>query len=503
MTDDQPIFVAQAQHTWRDRDPARSLIDALESISRAALDDAHCPALRDAIDTVATVPFLAAQVPDLAKILPPHASDALCQRLGIKAKTFEADVGGNTPQLLVNYFADRLAAGESKAVLISGAELMYTLFGALSSGADISHWQQGGRHTAVQLGDNRIACTDSEWAHGLVEPIRIYPMFESALRHAAGWDHATHMQRLGGLVSRMSKVAAANPLAWRRTELTAEEAVDTGNGNRMITWPYTKCMNAILAVDMAASVIMTTVGEARRLGLDPARWIFLRGGAAACDIWNVSERPVLHESPALAACAQSALQQAGLPLSAIDLFDLYSCFPSAVQVACNALGLDLEDPRGVTVTGGLTLFGGPGNNYSLHAIAEVVSRLQARQGDHAVVTANGNYLTKHAVGVYSREAGTQPWALARPDLQAAIDASPRLQVNDRPSGRGTIEACAVGFDKEGPSRGMLIGRMEDGRRFLANTPRGDMVALQTLMDCDPVGMQGQVTPGEKVNRFEF
>jgi acetyl-CoA C-acetyltransferase len=86
MNDDQPILIAQAQRTWRDRDPARSLVDALESVSRAALADADAPGLREAIDTVATVPFLAAQVPDLAGMLPPHASDALCQRLGVEAK---------------------------------------------------------------------------------------------------------------------------------------------------------------------------------------------------------------------------------------------------------------------------------------------------------------------------------------------------------------------------------------------------------------------------------
>ncbi|MDP4788835.1 MAG: acetyl-CoA acetyltransferase [Haliea sp.] len=503
MTDDQPILISQAQITWRDRDPARSLIDALENVSSAALKDAECAGLLAAIDTVATVPFLAAQVPDLASLLPAHASDVLCQRLGLKAKTFSADVGGNTPQLLVNYFADRLVAGESRAVLISGAELMYTLFGALSSGADISHWQHGGSHTAVQLGDNRAAVTDSEWAHGLVEPIRAYPLFESGLRHAGGWSQAEHMQRLGGLVSRMSEVAAANPLAWRRDVVSPEQAVDTANGNRMITWPYTKCMNAILAVDMAASVIMTTVGEARRLGIDPARWIFLRGGAEAYDIWNFSERPVLHESQAIAACGKSALQQAGLPLSAIDFFDLYSCFPSAVQVACNALGLAIDDPRGVTVTGGLTLFGGPGNNYSLHAIAEIVARLQAGKGEHGMVTANGNYLTKHAIGIYSREAGTQPWALARPDLQTALDAGPTVEVDNTPNGRGTIEACTVAFDKEGPTRGIVLGRMTDGRRFLANTPRGNMAMLQALMDQDPVGLEGQVTQGTKVNQFEF
>jgi len=503
MIDNQPILIAQAQHTWRDKDATRSPLDALEVVTRAAVDNAGCAGLAQRIDTVATIPFLAAQVPDLAGLMPAHPGAALCQRLGLQAQTFSTDVGGNTPQLMVNYFADRLLAGTSRAVLLTGGELFASLFAALSSGQDISHWQQGGTQAAIQLGSPRESCTALERAHGLFEPINTYPLFESALRHHRGWDRETHLQHLGRLVSDMSAVAAANPLAWRGDFLTPAQVLDTSAGNRMITWPYTKVMNAILAVDMAAAVIMTTVGEARRLGVDPARWVFLRGGTEANDIWNVSERPALHQSPAIAACADAALHMAGLSLAEMDRFDIYSCFPSAVQVACDAIGLAVDDPRGVTVTGGLTLFGGPGNNYSLHAIAEMVAQLQADKGRHGMVTANGNYLTKHAVGIYSRDPGATPWPLARPDLQTALDAAPRLQVDPAASGAGSIDACAVAFDKEGPSRGIVLGRMGDGRRFIANTPRSDSAALEHLLNSDPVDAQGRVTPGDKVNCFEF
>lgn len=503
MMDNQPILIAHAQQTWRDKDPARSPLDALESVTRAALQNADCAGLAKSVDTVATIPFLAAQVPDLAGLMPPDPGAALCQRLGLQAQTFGTDVGGNTPQLLVNFFADRLVAGTSRAVLLAGGELFATLFAALSSGQDISHWQQGGAEPAIQLGSPRAPCTALEAAHGLYEPIVTYPLFESALRHARGWDRATHLKRLGRLVSEMSAVAAQNPHAWRGRLLTPEQVLDTADGNRMITWPYTKVMNAILAVDMAAAVIMTTVGEARRLGIDPARWVYLRAGAEANDIWNVSERPVLHQSPALKACAEAALGMAGLTLGQIDRFDLYSCFPSAVQVAAEAIGLAIDDSRGVTVTGGLTLFGGPGNNYSLHAIAEMVAQLQADKGRHGMVTANGNYLTKHAVGIYSRDPGDKPWPLARPDLQTLLDAAPRLRVDPAASGVGTIDACAVAFDSDGPSKGIVLGHMDDGSRFIANTPKGDSDALERLLVADPVGEQGRVTPGDKVNRFEL
>lgn len=503
MIDNQPILIAHAQQTWRDRDAARSPLDALEAVSRAALEQAGCDGLAGRLDTLATMPFIAAQVPDLAGLMPVNPGAALCQRLGLQAQTFSTDVGGNTPQLLVNFFADRLVAGTSRAVLLTGGELFATLFAALSSGQDISHWQHGGAEPAIQLGSPREPCSALERAHGLFEPINTYPLFESALRHARGWDRETHLQHLGELVSGMSAVAAANPHAWRGDFLTPAQVLDSSGGNRMITWPYTKCMNAILAVDMAAAVIMTTVGEARRLGIDPARWVFLRGGAEANDIWNVSERPALHQSPALAAAAAAALHMAGLSLGQLDRFDLYSCFPSAVQVACDAIGLAANDPRGVTVTGGLTLFGGPGNNYSLHAIAEMVAQLQADKGRHGMVTANGNYLTKHSVGIYSRDPGDKPWPLTRTDLQTTLDAAPRLQVDPAADGTGTIDACAVAFDREGPSRGIVLGRMADGSRFIANTPKGDRAALERLLDTDPVGEQGRVTPGDKVNSFEI
>jgi len=503
MIDNQPILIAHAQQTWRDRDAARSPLDALELVARAAVDNAGCAGLAQRIDTVATIPFLATQVPDLAGLMPTHPGAALCQRLGLQAQTFSTDVGGNTPQLLVNFFADRLAAGTSRVVLLTGGELFAALFAALSSGHDISHWQQGGAEPAIQLGSPREPCSPLEAAHGLFEPINTYPLFESALRHARGWDRSAHLERLGRLVSGMSAVAAQNPHAWRGDFVSPEQALDTGGGNRMITWPYTKIMNAILAVDMAAAVIMTTVGEARRLGVDSERWVYLRGGAEANDIWNVSERPVLHESPAIKACAAAALEMAGLTLDAMDRFDLYSCFPSAVQVAAEAIGLEVDDPRGVTVTGGLTLFGGPGNNYSLHAVAEMVAQLQADKGRHGMVTANGNYLTKHAVGIYSRDPGDRPWPLARPDLQTTLDAAPRLRVDPTAEGVGTIDACAVVFDRDGPSRGIVLGHMEDGSRFIANTPKGDSAVLERLLAVDPVGERGRVSPGDKVNCFEL
>ena len=143
----------------------------------------------------------------------------------------------------------------------------------------------------------------------------------------------------------MSAVAADNPYAWRRDVLSPEAALSEAGGNRIITWPYNKCMNAIAGVDMAAAVLLTTVGEARRQGIDPSRWVYLHGGAEANDVWYAAEREDFHRSPALAAAGAQALAQAGIGIEAIDRFDLYSCFPSAVTVACDSLGIAVGPVR--------------------------------------------------------------------------------------------------------------------------------------------------------------
>jgi acetyl-CoA C-acetyltransferase len=111
-------------------------------------------------------------------------------------------------------------------------------------------------------------------------------------------------------------------------------------------------------VDQAAALIMTSVGEARGLGIPESKWVYLHGCADGHDHWHVSDRNDLHSSPAIRWGAKKAMEMAGKTLDDVQFFDLYSCFPSAVEIGCQEIGLAEDDPRGLTVTGGLAFFGG-------------------------------------------------------------------------------------------------------------------------------------------------
>lgn len=500
--DTQPIIIGVAQDVWRERDVSRTPVDALQAVAEAALADTGSAKVQGAVDSIVHIPFIMNQVPELAGAMPKNPGAAMAQRLGISAMHYTADVGGNLPQQLLTEFAARLSRGEGSVVLLCGVELLASFLGAVRAGEGFPDWASGREDDAQQVGETPVMTAASEHAHGLYEPINAYPLFETALRHHHGLGLEAHRARLGALVSSMSAVSAANPYAWKTRAYSPQEVLSTENGNRMISYPYTKLMNAIIAVDQAAAVLLTTVGKARGLGIDPARWIFLRGASGSHDSWYLSQRESLAQSPAMAAAAKAALAQSGLSLDQLTHFDLYSCFPSAVQIGCDALGLSVDDPRGVTVTGGLNLFGGPGNNYSLHAIASMTERLRETSNGAGLVWANGGYLTKHAIGVYSRQATDLPWSPGDDEaLQREIDARQLPPLTEQGAGRLSVEAYTVSYAGSEPSRGIVLGSLADGSRCVAIA--SESADIERLLAEDCVGTAGQVGHRDGINHFRF
>ena len=214
-------------------------------------------------------------------------------------------------------------------------------------------------------------------------------------------------------------------------------------------------------------------------------------------------REDLGASPAARLACREALAAARVTLADIALFDLYSCFPIAVFNVCDGLGLSPQDPRGLTVTGGLPYFGGPGNSYSTHAIASMVEKLRERSGAFGLVGANGGHMSKYAVGIYS----TRPVQFTRCDssgLQAQVDSWPAPSVADEADGPATIESYTVVHGKSGPTKAVVVARLDGtGERFLANTHDEDERTLQALIEEDPLGAAIHVRSFEYGNRFVF
>jgi acetyl-CoA C-acetyltransferase len=334
-------------------------------------------------------------------------------------------------------------------------------------------------------------------------PTNVYPLFENALRAHRGRSLEAHQAAMGRLFAPFSAVAAQNPHAWFPTARSPEEIAQEGPDNRMVGFPYTKYLNAIIQVDQSAAVIMASTAKADELGVPAEKRVYLHGCADAHDLWYVSERTNFHSSPAIRMCAQKSFAMAGKTPADLCFIDLYSCFPSAVEIACAEIGLAEDDPRGLTVTGGLPYFGGPGNNYVMHAIAAMIERLRAKPGAFGLITGNGWFLTKHAFGVYSTTPTKGGWKREDPKAyQKEIDALAPPALNERPSGAGTIETYTVVHARDRVRLGIVVGRDGEGRRFLANTPE-DEATLLDLQSREGVGRAGRVARSEDGKRNIF
>jgi len=457
-----PVIIGAAQYTQhKGTEKPLDPLSLMEKTSREALRDAGIDELAQLIDCVCVINLFQWPYRD--------APGMLSERLGISpVRALYLPVGGNTPQLVVNQAARDLAAGRCSAVLLTGAEAIYSLRKAMS-GEMLLDWPESHSPERVD-GENTSGVNAVEASHNLFLPSFMYPLFETSLRASTGLTPQEHQARMGASFERLSRIASENPHAWSRRFLSAQEIATPTQDNRYIGYPYTKYMNANINVDQAAALVLTTEETARSLGIDRNRWVYPVGGADLNDIWHVSRRPCLHKSPAIRAASRLALEQAGIKLDDVGVFDLYSCFPSAFEIARTEVGIPEDDPRDLSVTGGLPFFGGPGNNYSMHAIVSVVDRIRADRSLKAMVTANGWYLTKHSVGVYAGSPPSHPWT-DRDDsaLQNAIDGEALPEPAEKAEGPLTVEAYVIRHSSTGsPVGGTVVGRLEDGSRTLAH-----------------------------------
>ncbi len=378
-------------------------------------------------------------------------------------------IGGTTPQVLVNDTAAAMRRGELDLALICSAEALATVRAAKKRGEGLP-WSH--RKSTPFPWEPPHA---SELDHEVVQAWETFPLWDTARRARRGATLADDAAEAAALMAAMTSVAAANPHAWRREVLDAATVGTPTADNRYVGWPYTKHEVAVMDVDMSAALLLATREKADALGVGEDRRIYLSGWGYAEDPATVAERADMSCSLGMAVAGRQALADAGLSLSQISGFDLYSCFPSSVRLSCDALGLALDDSRGLTLTGGLPYAGGPASGYVTHSIAAAYDLLSGGHG-HALITGVGMHMAKHVAAVWSAE---PPNAVAgQRDTESGAQATgqPRYPVLTAWSGPATVAAYTVAHGRDGAAeRGLVVLDTAEGRA-LARVYDTDLLA---------------------------
>jgi acetyl-CoA C-acetyltransferase len=485
------VGVGQASERLEAQDyQRRSPVDLAADAAADALADtgADPAAVAAAIDTVAGVRQFENSVPGARASL--GRSDnyprSVAGRINANPARAVLEVsGGQAPQHLVNEFAAVIAGGGSEVTLIFGSEAIST----------IAHLAQADQrpdfteHAEGSLKDRGYGLSGMmsrhQSAHGLTGAPSQYALIDNARRARLRQTRAEYAAAMGTLFAPFTKVAAANPHACAPVERSAAELVTPTEANRPIADPYTRYIVAREKVNQGAAVLLMSVAAARRLGVPRERWVFLPGHADLRER-DLMDRADLSAGPASVMAVQHALDLACIGAAELATIDLYSCFPAPVFNICDGLGLDPEDPRGLTLTGGLPFFGGAGNNYSMHAIAETVQRARSAPGRYGLVGANGGIMSKYSAGVYCTTPA--PW---RPDrsaeLQAEINGWAAPEQARYADGPATIETYTVTHRRDGARTGIVVGRLDRSQeRFVAKGDDPDLLGLLTAPR-EPIG----------------
>lgn len=471
------MLASAGQFSQRDRNLELSPLDLIVRSALLASEKPGAGRLLERTESVRIVDCLSWPAPDPGTLV--------AQELGLKpAETMRTLTSGTGPIDLLADACTQIQAGRLDVALVAGAEAIGPFMRAAREGRATGWPEQPASAAPTRLlGSDRPANHEVELSAGLLAPIHYYPWFENSLQVAADRTPDEHREWIAGLWSRFAEVAASNPNAWVREAPSAEEILTPGKDNRMVAFPYAKLMTANIQVDQGAALLLCSARAAEEAGVEPERRVFVHATAAAHDHWFAASRQDLHRSPAIAACARASLARAGLDIDDVSHLDLYSCFPSAVQIAAAELGVDLAtDSRPPTVTGGLTFAGGPGSNYVTHALATMSDRLREDPGAHGLLTGVGWYMTKHANAVLSTSPPARPYAHAKP--QAEVDALPRRRIAAAAEAGAPVESYTVTYDREGaPSRAIASYLLQDGGRALASSE--DEETIRALLSTGP------------------
>ncbi len=497
MRDLTPVIIGVGETSERIDAPDYAALSPAElagRAARAACDDAlSAQALAPHIDVIAAIRQFEVSGPNA--VAPFGKADnfprAIARRIGADpARAILEPVGGQGPQHLVNEFAQAIGRGEMQMALICGAEAISTVR-HLTSRGETRDWSEDVGGQLEDRGFGPPLLTAEVAQHGARTPISVYALIENARRARLGLSRDAYGLEMGRLFAPFTKVAAGNPHAMSREVYSAEELATVTAPNRLTSDPFPRRMVARDQANQGAALLITSVAKARELGVPEDRFVYLHGGGDVQER-TVIERQDLSSSPASIMAAQRAIDIAGLTAADIALFDFYSCFPIAVFNVRDGLGIASDDARPLTVTGGLPFFGGAGNNYSMHAIASMVRALRRRSGQFGLVAANGGFLSKYSVGVYSTKPA--PWAgFDSKALQAEVDAWQTPTVAPG-VGAGTVETYTIDYSGPAP-KGVVIGALADsGARFVAMTDADDPAIARAMIAADPLGARVTVEP---------
>ncbi len=441
-------------------DEPGSGLEALElmlAATRTAAEDTGVPGILRKVQRIA-VPHGSWQYTDPGRFI--------AERIGAAGAQTVLVATGIPQQTLLNDAHAAIRDGRLDLALIVGGEAARRAAIARRAGVlVVDTVQDGATPDELQLPTDEII-TQIEIDAGVSSPMQPFALIDSALRHAEGRSLDQHRDEVARLWAGFSTVASRFPHAAFPEPRDAAFLREPSAANRPFAFPYNKWHCAQMNVDQAAALLVCSLDAAVRFGIDPDRMVFPLVALESSFSLPVPKRRDLHRWPAMEVLGQAAEGHLGHALSAINLVELYSCFPAAVRVQQRALRLPVDGVP--TITGGESFAGGPWNNFVLQATAAMIERLRVQRDAKGLVSTLSGLVNKPGLAVYAARPDPAPLLLG--DLADQADrATPRVELIAGYRGPARVAAYTVTYADAEPAQCTIIADTPGGQRCMATS----------------------------------
>ena len=447
----------------------------MEKVTLGAINDTEAPGIREYIDEI-QVPKGYWAYRDPGKWI--------AERHGFSnAKTSVTKIGV-LQQNLINSACKKIINGDIRASLIVGGEARFKIIQALKEGKDFNETELN------QNPDNYVKAKEELYVPEEIEALGMmavgyYAILESAMRFKTKKALSDHEIFLGKYYERFSQIASKNPHAWNEKIFSSDEIRIPANKNQRIAYPYNKLHNSSWNVNQASALILTNEELADRLNVPQIKRVYPLVASETNHMIGVIQRPDLTAPIGLKLAADYLLATAEKNQIYPSMYELYSCFPIAVQLFAEALNVD--DATDKTITGGMPFAGGPLNNYMLHSTIQTVMKIREKNDEIGLVTCVSGMMTKQALAIWGKDP-LMDFESKDVTKQAAKLEMP-VPMSQLTNGEATSIGCTVLYENNVSTKAIFYAEDSQGHRLVLTSNKEEIIQA----------VEGKECVGEKIN----
>ena len=324
----------------------------------------------------------------------------IAERNGITSVKTSVTKIGVLQQNLINSACAKIINNEIQATLIVGGEARFKKIRGLIEGKDFIETELNENPDHYVKAEKDLHIKEEAEALGLMA-VGYYAILESALRSSKKLSIQEHREMLGKLYEKFSLIASLNSDGWIDEKLEWKNIATPSKKNPVQATPYNKYHCTSWNVNQASAMILCSENLADKLNIPINKRIYPLASSETNHMIATIQRPNMIKPLGLELAAKFIIEISKENNFSANTFDLYSCFPVAVQMFSDVLGLKDEDIK--TVTGGMSFAGGPLNNYMIHSTVKMLSDIRKDNNKIGLVTGVSGMMTKQAFALWAKE----------------------------------------------------------------------------------------------------